>query len=302
VGEPDASGVPRYGLTPSPSEEAGGVEGLGSGVTDGLLPEAGAVVAEVVALFDGVADAPVVGAPAVGAWLAQLAAGAGVWPESRPEALARGLELALADALAEALSLALALSAGLALALLVALSFGLSLGLALALAVALPTGLAVPPLRDGLAVLAGALALELGLADGLDDAADRVGLVAGFAEADACERDGDGHGAAGVPVFPGNALPSTPLAPEAWPVPPDPAELAALLDEPANTSELILTNAWPSGRTATSTTATATTAIPMASAGRSITSRQSPVLRCAGRACPGPAPRPGVLPRRSGAP
>jgi hypothetical protein len=264
-------------LSASAPEGAGGVEGLGSGVTDGLA-EAGAVVAEVVALFDGVAAAP-----AVVAWLEQLAAGAGVWSECRPDVLA--LELALADAVAEALSFALALAAGLALALPVPLSLGLAL--------ALPVALAVPLLRDGLAD-----ALVLGLADGLDDAADRVELeVAGFAEPDVCDADGDGHGAAaGELAVPGNALPSTVLPPEAWPVPPARAELAVLLGEPANTSELILTNACPSGGTAASTTATANTAIPMASAGRSITSRQSPVLRWAGRACPG------VLPRRSGAP
>jgi hypothetical protein len=50
--------VPLYGLTPLPLDEAG-VEGLGSGVTDGL-PEVGAVV--VCALFDGVADTLAVGA------------------------------------------------------------------------------------------------------------------------------------------------------------------------------------------------------------------------------------------------
>jgi len=274
-------------MTPLPPVEAGGTEGLGSGVTDGLA-EAGAVVAELVALFDGVAAAP-----AAGAWLEQLADGAGVCPESRPDVLARGLELALAGAFAEALPLALApapalpLAAGLALALPVALSFGLAL--------ALPDGLAVPPLWDGLAVLADAVAL--GLAGGLDDAAERVGLeVAGFAAPAACDEDDDGHGAAAGLVFPGSALPSTRLPPEVWLVPPAPGELGALLGEPANTSELILTNACPSGGTAASTTATANTAIPMASAGRSITSRQSPVLRRAGRACPG------VLPRRAGAP
>jgi hypothetical protein len=71
VGEPpDRSGEPPYGLTPLLPDVAG-VEGLGSGETDGL-PEPGALV--LCALFDGVADAP-----AEGAWLLpQLAAGAGV--------------------------------------------------------------------------------------------------------------------------------------------------------------------------------------------------------------------------------
>lgn len=57
-------------MTPLPPDVAG-VEGLGSGETDGL-PEPGVVV--LCALFDGVADAPV-----DAAWLLpQLAAGVGV--------------------------------------------------------------------------------------------------------------------------------------------------------------------------------------------------------------------------------
>jgi hypothetical protein len=162
-------------------------------------------------------------------------------------------------------------------------------------------GLAVSLLWDGLAVLGDAV--TLGLVGAPVDAADRVGLdVLGFGELDACDGDGERHGTADGLMFPGDALPSTPLGPEPWPVPPSPAELAVLLGEPANTSVLAWTNASRSGGTAASTTARANTAAPIASAGRSMTSRQSTGRRWAGRACPGPAPRPGVRPGRGGAP
>jgi hypothetical protein len=142
-------------------------------------------------------------------------------------------------------------------------------------------------------------AVTLGLVGAIVAAADRVGLdVAGFAEPDGCEADGVTHGAADGAVVPGDALPSTPLAPEARPVPPVPAAFAGLLDEPANTSVLTCTKAWRRGGTAASTTATTNTATLMASAGRSIASRQSAGPRCAGRACPGLAPRPGARPGR----
>ncbi|HEY6297032.1 MAG TPA: hypothetical protein VIX15_15335 [Streptosporangiaceae bacterium] len=265
-----------------------GTEGLGSGVTDGLL-----VPGEVVVLLDGEADAP-----RAGAWLLpQLAAGVGVGVgvcvAARRVVLACGLELALADACAEAVSLGLALSVGLALSLPVALRFGL----ALALAVSVGLGVA---LRDGLAVLGEAG--TLGLAGALVDEAARAELdSAGLAELDVCEADGDRHGTADGLVSPGVALPSTPLVEEPWPVPPIPGELGAL-DEPANTSVLTWTNACRSGGTAASTTARANTATPMASAGRSMASRQSMARRWAGRACPGPAPRPGARPGRGGAP
>jgi len=253
-------------LTPLPVDEAG-VEGLGSGVTDGL-PEVGAVV--VCALFDGVADAP-----PVGVWPAQLAAGVGLWLVARLDALAWVLELVLADAFVEALSLAVApalpLSVGVAVAVAVALVDALPFGLALALAVS--PGLAVSLLSDGLAVLGDAV--TLGLVGAPVDAVDPVGLaVAGFGELDVCDGDGDTHGTADGEVIPGVALPSTPLGPELWPVPPGAAELAVLLGEPANTSVLTWTNACRSGGTAASTTATANTATPMPSAGRSMASRQ----------------------------
>jgi hypothetical protein len=256
-------------LTPLPSpDEAAGVEGLGSGVTDGLAE--GEALA-VCALFDGVADAL-----AAGVLLAQLAPGAGVPSWAWPDVLAR--ELGLTDAFAEAVPVGLGLPVGLALALpVVALPFGL------ALALALPVGLGLAPAWDGLAVLGDAV--TLGLVGAIVVAADRVGpKVAGFAKPDARDWDGVRHGAAGAVVFPGDALPSTPLAPEARPVPPVPGTLAGLLEEPANTSVLTWTKAWRRGGTATSTTATANTATLMASAGRSIASRQSTGPRCAGRA------------------
>jgi hypothetical protein len=209
-------------LTPLPLDVAG-VEGLGSGSTDGP-PEVGVVCA----LLDGVADAP------VGELPAQLAAGVGLSSAARLEVLARGLELVLPDALAEALSLALAvaLSVGVAAALVVALPFGL------ALALAVSPGLAVSvPLSDGLAVLGDAV--TLGLVGAPVVAADRVGLdVLGFGELDEGDADGDTHGTAEDGMIPGVALPSTPLGPEPWPVLPGPAELAVLLGEPANTSVL----------------------------------------------------------------
>ncbi len=277
-------------MTPLLVDEAG-VEGLGSGVTDGL-PEVGAVV--VCALFDGVADAPT-----VGVWPAQLA----VWGRALARGPARragvGLELALADAFVEALPVAVALALPLSVGVAVALVDALPFGLALALAVS--PGLAVSLLSDGLAVLGDAV--TLGLVGAPVDAVDRVGLdVLGFGELDVCDGDGDTHGTADGEVIPGVALPSTALGPELWPVPPGAAELAVLLGEPANTSVLTWTNACRSGGTAASTTATANTATPMPSAGRSMASRQFTGQRWAGRACPGAAPRPGVLPRRSGAP
>jgi hypothetical protein len=272
-------------LTPLPFD-ASGVEGLGSGVTDGL-----AVPGEVVVLLDGEADAP-----PVGAGPPQLASGVGVCVAARRDVLARGLGLALADAFAEALSLALALALSVALAL--ALPVALPFGLALALAVSV--GLAVP-LWDGLAVFGDAV--TLGLVGAPVGAVDRVGLdVAWSGELDACDGDGDTHGTADGLVIPSDALPSTPLVDEPWPGPPVPGELGVLLDEPANTSVLTWTNACRSGGTAASTTASANTATPTASAGRSMASRQSMGRRWAGRACPGPAPRPGARPGRGGAP
>jgi hypothetical protein len=211
-------------LTPPPLDVAG-VEGLGSGSTDGP-PEVGAVV--VCALLDGVADAPVSELPA------QLAAGVGLSPAARLEVLARGLELVLADAFAEALSLALAgaLSVGVAAWLVVALSFGLALALAVS-----PGPAVSVPLSDGLAVLGDAV--TLGLVGAPVDAADCLGLdVLGFGELDEYDADGDTHGTADDGMMPGVALPSTPLGPELWPVLPGPAELAVLLGEPANTSVL----------------------------------------------------------------
>jgi hypothetical protein len=114
-------------LTPLPPDVSD-VEGVGSGVADGL-PEVGAVV--LCALFDGEAEAP-----PVGALLPQLAAGVGVgvWVAARRDVLA----LVLADAFAEALSLALALPVALALALPVALPFGLAPGLTVSLGLAAP--------------------------------------------------------------------------------------------------------------------------------------------------------------------
>ena len=268
-------------MTPLPLDVSG-VEGLGSGVTDGL-----AVPGEVVVLLDGEADAP-----PVGAYPLQLASGVGVCVAARRDVLG----LALADAFAEALSLALtlALAVALALALPVALPFGL------ALALAVSVGLAVT-LWDGLAVLGDAV--TLGLVGALVNAVDRVGLdMACFGELDACDGDGDVHGTADGLVNPSDALPSTPLVEEPGPVPPATGELGVLLDEPANTSVLTWTNACRSGGTAASTTARANTATPMPSAGRSMASRQSMGRRRAGRACPGPAPRPGVRPGRGGAP
>ncbi len=273
-------------MTPLLVDEAG-VEGLGSGVTDGL-PEVGAVV--VCALFDGVADAAT-----VGVWPAQLASGVGLWLVARLDALARVLADAFVETLPVAMALALPLSVGVAVALVDALPFGL------ALALAVSPGLAVSLLSDGLAVLGDAV--TLGLVGAPVDPVDRVGLdAAGFGELDVCDGDGDTHGTADGEVIPGVALPSTALGPELWPVPPGAAELAVLLGEPANTSVLTWTNACRSGGTAASTTATANTATPMPSAGRSMASRQFTGQRWAGRACPGAAPRPGVLPRRSGAP
>jgi hypothetical protein len=232
-------------------------------VTDGL-PEVGAVV--VCALFDGVADAP-----AVGVWPAQLAAGVGLWLVARLDALAWVLELVLADAFVEALSLAVALALPLSVGVAVALVDALPFGLALALAVS--PGLAVSLVSDGLAVLGDAV--TLGLVGAPVDAVDPVGLdAAGLGELAVCDGDGDTHGTADGEVIPGVALPSTPLGPELWPVPPGAAELAVLLGEPANTSVLTWTNACRSGGTAASTTATANTATPMPSAGRSMASRQ----------------------------
>ncbi|MGH3256587.1 MAG: hypothetical protein ACRDOU_14540 [Streptosporangiaceae bacterium] len=275
-------------MTPLPPDESG-VEGLGSGETDGL-PEPG----EVVVLFDGEADARPEGPDPL-----QLAAGVGVGVcvAARRDVLARGLGLALADTVAEALSLALAVSPGLALSLPVALPFGL------ALALAVSPGLAVSLLWDGLAVLGDAV--TLGLVGALVDAVARAVLdVLGVAEPDACDWDGDVHGTAdGLRVIPADALPSTPLGPVPRPVPPVPAGLADVLDDPLPVrSSLAWTSTCRSGGTAASTTATANTATPMASAGRSMASRQSRGHRWAGRACPGPAPRPGARPGRGGTP
>lgn len=281
---PDTSGAPLYGLTPLPPDESG-VEGLGSCVADGPLEPGELGEGVLCALLLGVADAT-----EVGAWPLQPAVGVGVAPWFRRDALALALvrELELADAFAEALALALAV--GLALGL-VALPFGLAPGLAVSL------GLAVSPLLgDGLAVLGDAV--TLGLVGAPVDAVDRVGLdVLCFGDLDVCDGDGDVHGAADGLMIPGVALPRSPLVEEPWPVPPAPAGLGVLLDEPINTSVL----KWRSGGTAASTTARASTATPTASAGRSMASRQSTGHRRAGRACPGPVPRPGVLPR-GGAP
>jgi hypothetical protein len=167
VGDPpDRSGEPPYGLTPLP-DDVSGVEGLGSGETEGP-----AEPGEVVAPFDGEADAwP------VGVWPVQVAAGVGVAAWLPPEPLACGLELAVADAFAEAVSLALAVLVALALSLPVALPFGLALALSVSL------GLADPP-SDGLSVLGEAI--TLGLTGALGDAVDRVGLgVLVFAAPDA---------------------------------------------------------------------------------------------------------------------
>ena len=245
------------------------------------------------ALFDGDVDAPPIAASPP-----QLAAGVGVGVcvAARRDVVAWGLALALVDAFAEALSLGLAVPVGLALALPVA---ALPFGLALALTVSL--GLAVA-LWDGLAVLGDAV--TLGLVGALVGAVDRVvGLdVLAFGEPDACDWVGDKHGTADGLVMPSDALPSTPLPEEPWPVRPTPGEVGVLLDEPANTSVLTWTNACRSGGTAASTTARANTTTPMASAGRSMASRQSVDRRWAGRACPGPAPRPGARPGRGAAP
>jgi hypothetical protein len=292
VGEPpDRSGAPLYGLTPLPPDVSDTV-GPGSGVTDGLAEPEG--LAEFVVLLDGEA-----GELLAGDWLPQLAAGVGVRAAAWRDVLARGLGLALADALAEALAVGLAPPVGLAVALALALA-ALPFGLALALTV--PSGLAVSLLWDGLAVLGDEV--TLGLVGALVDAAVRVVVDAlGFGELlDACEADGDRHGTADGLVIPGDALPSTPLVEEPWPVPPTAGELEVLLDEPANTSVLTWTNACRSGGTAASTTARANTATPTASAGLSMASRQSIPRRWAGRACPGPVPRPGVRPGRGGAP
>jgi hypothetical protein len=283
-------------LTPLPPDVSG-TEGLGSGVTVGLAG-LGDVVAW--ALFDGDVDAPPIAASPP-----QLAAGVGfgvgVCVAARRDVVAWGLALALLDAFAEALSLGLAVPVGLALALPVA---ALPFGLALALTVSV--GLAVA-LWDGLAVLGDAV--TLGLVGALVDAVDRVGLdLVAFGEPDACDWVGwvgwvgDGHGTADGLVMPSDALPSTPLPEEPWPVRPTPGEVGVLLDEPANTSVLTWTNACRSGGTAASTTARANTATPMASAGRSMASRQSVDRRWVGRACPGPAPRPGARPGRGAAP
>jgi hypothetical protein len=126
-------------LTPlPPPDEAAGVGGLGSGVTDGLC-EGGALVVAGCALFDGVADALAAGV----ADAPQLAPGAGMSSCAGLDVLAR--ELGLTDALAETLSLGLALPAGLALALALALAVAaLPFGLALALALPVVLGLALP--------------------------------------------------------------------------------------------------------------------------------------------------------------
>jgi hypothetical protein len=223
--------------------------------------------------------------------VAQLADGLGLaLPFAVPDALALGLPLGLADTFAEALTvgLALALALGLGLGLLVALPLGLGLALAL------PVWLAVPLPEDETGGVCGA-AVGLGLVDGLDDG---LGLaVLGFAELDGLS-DGDEHGAAAGLEGPGDALPSTPLVPEASPEPPVPAVLDEVLGDPESPAGR---KAWRSGGTRARTTATANTATPMASAGRSIASRQPIGRRRGGRACPGPVPRPGAVPRRSGA-
>jgi hypothetical protein len=177
---------------PLPSGDEAGVEGPGSGVTDGL---AGAV-----AVF-APADEVAVGAleVAVGAPLVQLAAGAGPLPFAVPDAAARVLDLGLAGAL----PLGLALAVGLA----------LPPGLALALTLLL-LGLALPLAWDGLVGFCGVL--TLGLVGVPVGAADPAGLAAAdFAEPDARDWDGDEHGAAAGLVFPGEALPSSLLVPGA---------------------------------------------------------------------------------------
>ncbi len=259
------------------------------------LAEAGAVVVFVPCDEDEAA------ALAEGAGLVvQLAAGVGPLCFAVPDVLARVLELGLTDALAGMLSLGLALPFGLAMTPPVAPLLGLALALTLAV------GLAVPLPWDELAGLCGC-PVALGLGAGLDDAVDAVDAVDGaglavldFAEPDGCVWDGDRHGPATGLVFPGDALPSTPLAPKARPELPGPAVAAVVLGDPANMSVPACTNAWRSGGTAASTIATANTATAMDSAGRSIASRQSPRCRWARRACPGPVPRPGAVPRPPG--
>ena len=261
--------------------------GLGSAVGDGPL-EAGAVVALV--LLDEVA-----GADVVAAWLVQPGDGLAPLSFGRPEVLA--LPLGLTDALAETLALGVALPLGLALALPL-LAVALPVGLPLALA--LPLGLVVSLDWDGPDGLCGG-GVGLGLVDGFADAVDRVGLaVPDFAEPDEGCWDGDRHGAAAGVVPPGTPPPSTPLVPETRLELPGAAGLDDELADPANTEGLNTTER--SGGTAASTTATTNTATPMASAGRSITSRQFAGLRWVGRACPGPAPRrPGAAPWPRGA-
>ena len=173
-----------------------GVEGPGSGVTDGL---AGAVV--VFAPADAVA---------VGARLVQLADGVGPLRFAVPDVLAGVPDTELAGAAAEALPLGLALPPGLALA----LSVALPLGLALALGLTLLLGLAVPLAWVGLAGLC--WVLTLGLVGALVDAADCVALaVPDFAGLARCVAEGDGHATAAALVLPGVALPSSRLVPGA---------------------------------------------------------------------------------------
>ncbi len=272
---------------PLPSPDDAGVEGLGSGVTDGL-PGADADLP----LFDADPDPP-----EAGARVAQLADGLGLaLPFAVPDALALGWPLGLADAFAEALTVGLALTLGLALmfGLALALPLPVALPVGLGLALALPAWLAVPLSEDETGGVCGG-AVGLGLVDGL---ADGLGLaVLGFAELDGLSV-GDEHGEAAGLVGPGDALPSTPLVPEAIPEPRVPAELDVLLGDPESPAGR---KAWRSGGTRARTTATANTATPMASAGRSIASRQPIGRRRGGRACPGPVPRPGAVPRRPGA-
>ena len=184
---------------PLPSADESGVEGAGSGATDGL---AGAVA--VFAPADAVA---------VGARLVQLAAGVGLLRFAVPDVLAGVPDAELAGALAEPLPLGLALPPGLALAvsalpLVPALPPGLTLALTLLL------GLAVPLAWAGLAGLC--WVLTLGLVGALVDAADGVGLAAPDSAALAvCVADADGHVTAAALVFPGVALPSSLLVPGA---------------------------------------------------------------------------------------
>lgn len=147
----------------------------------------------------------------------------------------------------------------------------LALGLALLLALTVLVGLAV--LRAGLlewsAVLVFAAAFdELGEATGDDEQVEAA--VAVLSPSD---------GVTWVAPFP-----------SAWP-PPVPGELGAELDElkPDSTEWKIWLR---SGGTAASTTPTANTARPTASAGRSIASRQSPGRCGACRAWDGPEPCP----------